>query len=353
MKIVKGRRGRALASRCSLPPPPWSDWLDRLEPVRYRSDRTMTDDPADILLVDDAPDNLRLLAAMLGDRGHKTRKVTSGTLALQVIESAPPDLILLDVVIADLSGYEVCQRLKANPATAAIPVIFISALDDLLDKVKAFDVGGVDYITKPFQPQETIARVESQLQLLGLQNQLRAQNRRLQAEIEAHQRARELLEATLTMRNDLSNMLMHDLRNPISTIGIVSNSLLRHNALEAQSREALETIRETAQQLNRTINELLIVAKMDAGQMLLTRTEISGNQLVRKVVGSLQAIAAEKKCTLTMQLPERDGVLEIDANLIRRALDNLISNAIKYSPSHTEVVVGIEYLATVPANTSQ
>ena len=313
----------------------------------------MINDYADILLVDDTPDNLRLLATMLGDRGYKTRKVTSGALALKVIESAPPDLVLLDVMMSDLDGYEVCQQIKADPDTASIPVIFISALDDLLDKVKAFTVGGVDYITKPFQPQEIIVRVESQLKLLRLQNQLRAQNRRLQSEIEAHRKAQEALEATLKMRNDLSNMLVHDLRNPVSTIEIISNSALRHNRFETKTQEALESIRDTAQQLNRTINELLIVAKMDAGQMLITRTEFSGNLLVHKVVNALQAIAAEKQCTLTVRLPEQDRTIEIDANLIRRALDNLISNAIKYSPSGSEITVGLEYFNAIKRHSSR
>ena len=142
----------------------------------------------DILLVDDTPDNLRLLSTMLGERGYKTRKVPNGALALKVAKSAPPDLILLDVMMPDINGYEVCQHLKADPQTASIPVIFISALDAVFDKVKAFSVGGVDYITKPFQIEEVIARLNNQLTIRNLQQELEEKNKSLQIEKEKSDR---------------------------------------------------------------------------------------------------------------------------------------------------------------------
>ncbi|MBP0021848.1 MAG: response regulator [Cyanobacteria bacterium SBLK] len=142
----------------------------------------------DILLVDDTPDNLRLLSTMLGEQGYKTRKVPNGALALKVAKSAPPDLILLDVMMPDMNGYEVCRHLKADPQTTNIPIIFISALDDVFDKVKAFNVGGVDYITKPFQIEEVIARLDNQLMICNLQQQLQEKNASLQIEKEKSDR---------------------------------------------------------------------------------------------------------------------------------------------------------------------
>lgn len=139
---------------------------------------------ADLLVVDDTPDNLRLLSTMLNEQGYKVRKVISGQLALRVVTVAPPDLILLDINMPQMDGYEVCEKLKADPKTAEIPVIFISALDDVLDKVRAFTVGGVDYITKPFQCEEVLARVKNQLTLRSLSKQLGEQNVRLQQEIQ-------------------------------------------------------------------------------------------------------------------------------------------------------------------------
>jgi PleD family two-component response regulator len=120
---------------------------------------------ADILIVDDTPANLNVLSAILGKRGYRVRPAISGALALKAAQKAAPDLILLDVQMPSMDGYEVCRQLKRDPQTRDIPVIFISALDDVLDKVEAFQVGGVDYITKPFQIEEVLARVEHQIAL--------------------------------------------------------------------------------------------------------------------------------------------------------------------------------------------
>ncbi|HBB32064.1 MAG TPA: hybrid sensor histidine kinase/response regulator [Cyanobacteria bacterium UBA8803] len=144
---------------------------------------------ANILVIDDTPENLNLLSAMLTEQGYKVRSVTKGSAGLRGAQAAPPDLILLDVNMPQMNGYEVCQELKANERTRDIPVIFISALGDVLDKVKAFAVGGVDYITKPFQLEEVLARIENHLTIRLLQKQLQAQNAQLQQEILERQQA--------------------------------------------------------------------------------------------------------------------------------------------------------------------
>jgi PAS domain S-box-containing protein len=156
---------------------------------------TQTDAPpvhkADILVIDDTPENLHLLSNMLTERHYKVRSVTKGMTGLRGAQAAPPDLILLDVNMPQMNGYEVCQQLKADDRTCEIPVIFISALGDVLDKVKAFQVGGVDYITKPFQVEEVFARIETHLTLRQLQKQLQRQNTQLQQEIRERQQAEE------------------------------------------------------------------------------------------------------------------------------------------------------------------
>ena len=139
---------------------------------------SLTEKP-NILVVDDTPANLHLLANMLKERGYKTRPVPSGMLALQAALSDPPDLVLLDVNMPEMNGFDVCQSLKADERLKEIPVIFISALNELLDKVKAFSVGGVDYITKPFQFEEVQARVDTHLKLRRLQKELEDHNRQL------------------------------------------------------------------------------------------------------------------------------------------------------------------------------
>lgn len=158
-----------------------------------------TANSTNILLVDDTPDNLRLLAKILESEGYKIRKTTSGKWALQAAEIAPPDLILLDINMPEMNGYEVCQQLKVQAETSQIPVIFISALDQMAEKIRAFEVGGMDYITKPFQDQEVLARVKNQLIIQQQRKQLIIQNQQLGQEIRQRKQAETRVQQLNTM----------------------------------------------------------------------------------------------------------------------------------------------------------
>jgi PAS domain S-box-containing protein len=147
----------------------------------------------DILIVDDSSESLNILTKILSEQGYKVRSVRSGKLAIRTAESTLPDLILLDIPIAEMDSYQVCKKLKLSFRTKDIPVIFVSALNEVFDKVKAFDVGGVDYITKPFQVEEVLARIENQLRFSRLSKQLIEQNGRLTKELEEHKRVKEEL----------------------------------------------------------------------------------------------------------------------------------------------------------------
>ncbi|MGV0023501.1 diguanylate cyclase domain-containing protein [Phormidesmis priestleyi] len=167
----------------------------------------MTSDSANILLVDDHLNSLQALSLLLARQGYRIRKATSGQVALQTIGVELPDLILLDIQMPQMDGYEVCARLKADPLTCDIPVIFLTALDDVADKVAAFSAGGIDYITKPFQASEVLARVQNQLTIQRQRRQLLAQNLRLQQEIRERQR----LESALIQANsDLQRLASID-----------------------------------------------------------------------------------------------------------------------------------------------
>ncbi|WP_204101835.1 MULTISPECIES: GGDEF domain-containing response regulator [Spirulina sp. CCY15215] len=161
---------------------------------------------ADILLVDDTPDNLRLLSTALSQRGYKVRVAIDGNIALMGANANPPDLILLDICMPGMNGYEVCKHLKANLKTAPIPIIFMSALDETLDKIKAFRIGGVDYITKPFQFEEVIARIESQLTIRRLQLSLQTLNKQLEKRV--RERTFEL-EREVLQRKQAQEQLLH------------------------------------------------------------------------------------------------------------------------------------------------
>lgn len=151
---------------------------------------------ADILIVDDKPENLRLLSEFLSNQGYQVRKAINGKLGLMAAEIVIPDLILLDINMPEIDGYEVCQKLKKEPKTSLIPVIFLSAGNQIGDKVRAFEVGGVDYITKPFQLEEVLARVKTQLKLQNLQKQLEICNQELQQTVKILQTTQAALAAS-------------------------------------------------------------------------------------------------------------------------------------------------------------
>lgn len=178
--------------------------------------------PADILIVDDTPENLRLLSRMLTKQGYNVRKAISGQMALRAVNTAPPNLILLDIMMPEVDGYEVCQQLKNNPQTSEIPIIFLSALDDVIDKVKAFKVGGVDYITKPFHLEEVLIRIQNQLSLQAAEKEIHLLNTQL--EIRVQERTQQLEEANAK----LLEMALHD-----SLTGLANRVLFMDRLKEA------------------------------------------------------------------------------------------------------------------------
>lgn len=194
-----------------------------------------------ILVVDDQPDNLRTLAAILSAEGYKVRKAVSGEIALETACSQPPDLILLDIRMPQMDGYTVCLSLKASDTTREIPVIFLSALGDTADKVKAFACGAVDYITKPFQAEEVIARVKNQLRVQKLLQQLTEKNVQLQQEIEERQQTEKKIKAALREKDVLLAETHHRVKN---NLHIISN-LLYLQSNRSKDRQLRHILRDS------------------------------------------------------------------------------------------------------------
>jgi signal transduction histidine kinase len=174
----------------------------------------------DIIIVDDIPDNIRFLSSFLVEQGYNVRKAINGQMALKAIAALTPDLILLDVNMPDLNGYEVCRSLKENALTNAVPVIFLSAGNDVIDKVKAFQVGGVDYITKPFNLEEVLIRIQTQLTIQNLQNKLAERNIQLE---QALDRLKDT-QVGIVQREKMATLskvvagVAHEVNNPLSFI---------------------------------------------------------------------------------------------------------------------------------------
>ncbi|EAW37935.1 response regulator [Lyngbya sp. PCC 8106] len=179
-----------------------------------------TSNKPDILVVDDTPANLRLLSKMMTEHGYNVRQAINGKMALTAVKAVKPDLILLDINMPEMNGYTVCETLKKNEETCSIPIIFLSALDDALDKVKAFQVGGVDYVTKPFQLEEILVRIQNQLTIQQLHNQLQHQNQQLKTALSELQ----VTQAQLVQQEKMVGLMQlvagiaHEINNPISFI---------------------------------------------------------------------------------------------------------------------------------------
>jgi len=297
---------------------------------------------ANILIVDDTPANLRLLTGILAEHGHKVRAAPNGTLALQAAQSDPPDLILLDIMMPGLDGYAVCVQLKADGRTRDIPVIFLSALAEAMDKVKAFSVGGVDYITKPFQTMEVLARVETHLALRNLQDRLKKQNLQLQAEILERARANEEL-------RQFATIVSHDLRAPLvnlkgfaaeldsalQTIRPVLDSFLLQmdeeqqqvvtRALDIDIPEAQGFIDSSVAQMDRFVHALLKLSRLGRRELALESVDLDA--LARAVLKTIAHQIEERQVKVTVSpLPE----VIADQTAMEQILSNLLDNAVKY-----------------------
>jgi two-component system sensor histidine kinase/response regulator len=297
-----------------------------------------------ILIVDDTPANLDFLSAMLEDRNYHVRAVINGTMAFKAIQSERPDLILLDIRMPEMDGYEVCRRLKVDKYTADIPVIFISALDDTMDKVRAFQTGGVDYVTKPFQFEEVVARVESQLML--------AQQRK---EIEMlREKDRLYFEQLGCLKDEFLGMASHDLKNPIGVVMVYVDILLNNmlpgsngSLNDPKVRSMLEKIKGAAQRMHYLVTDLLDIAKIETG-LALSMTAVQLNEFLQACFEDFEVVAQEKGIQLIFNPPETDAILNIDPQRMAQVVGNLLSNAIKYTPSggcvELEALVKIDHV---------
>ena len=266
-----------------------------------------------ILIVDDTPANVLLLVRMLAARGYNPRSVLSGKLALQAARAEPPDLILLDINMPEMNGYEVCEQLKADAALKEVPVIFISALSETIDKVRAFRVGGVDYVTKPFQFEEVYARVQTHLTLRRLEK----------------------------LRDNLTHMVVHDLRNPLSVLFGLLEVLETREALNLSdhTREYVTLARLSIEELNTMISSILDVSKLGAGEMKLQCEPCDLGVLIRALLATTHPWPGGR--AVTFHAPDPALTVSVDIVLIRRVLQNLLSNALSYTPAGGEVRVAV------------
>ncbi len=314
-----------------------------------------------ILIVDDTPENLRLLSNALTEQGYKVRSVIDGAMALMGTRTAPPDLILLDINMPTMNGYEVCEALKADEKTREIPVIFISALDEVLDKVKGFAVGGRDYITKPFQLEEVVARIENQLTIRNLQKQLQEQNRLLQQEIRDRQKAEQALRVFL-------HSISHDLRNPVTGMLMVLKNLLSRpwSVVSGQSvgsgvdseleqttdnqqgtiplRSTLERMATSCDRQLNLINSLVESHEYEVWGVPLQREPLLLHTLTQKLIEEWQPMLTSNQATLKNLVSAELPPLYADSHQLWRVFSNLIANALKHNPPGITLTLSAEVI---------
>ncbi|MEG4484802.1 response regulator [Microcoleus sp. D2_18a_B4] len=244
---------------------------------------------ANILVVDDTPENLRLLAGILSEKGYQVRPVPNGKLALSAAQKIPPDLVLLDIMMPEMDGYQVCQQLKDSEITKDIPVIFISAINDVLDKVKAFAVGGVDFITKPFQVEEVLARIETHLKICSLQHTLQEKNQDLATALHQLQTTQEHLIQSEKMAalGQLIAGIAHEINTPLGIIGSSINNIANF------SDEFLEKFPEIYQQLSDESKAYFLALLYRATHQTILFTSREKRKFKQQLTGDLMAASVE------------------------------------------------------------
>ncbi|WP_026733888.1 response regulator [Fischerella sp. PCC 9605] len=297
-----------------------------------------------ILIVDDSLEHLKAIAATLSHYGYTVWSLTQGSMVLAAAKLALPDLILLDIKMPEVDGYEVCQQLKADEVTFHIPIIFLSASHDVFDKVKAFKTGGVDYITKPFQAEEVLARVENQLIIQRLNKQLKQQNQQLQKEIAERYKAEAAAAAASQAKTNFIANMSHELRTPLNAILGLTQLISRDFDLSEDVQENLRIIYRSGEHLLALINDILELSKIEAGVIWLEESSFDFYYLLDSIEEMFQVKAVQEKNKLIFNIaPNTPQYIKTDKKKLRCCLINLIDNAIKFTKNGTVILrVSIE-----------
>ncbi len=285
-----------------------------------------------ILAVDDKQENLYVLIKILDKQGYDVFPAISGVKALSAVRSNKPDLILLDILMPDMNGYEVCKHLKADEQTRDIPIIFISALSETVDKVKAFSIGGVDYISKPFEVKEVLARIETHLSLQRLQKSIEEKNELLEQEILARKRAEEAAQMANQAKSAFLANMSHELRTPLNAILGFAELMSRSQRLDSENKENLAIISRSGKHLLTLINQVLDFSKIEAGRTTINESKFDLYALLNDLEDMFSLKANDKDLQLIfdhhLNLPQ---YIIADEVKLRQILINLLNNALKFT----------------------
>lgn len=282
-----------------------------------------------VLVVDDDRLNIRILGGILKGDGYVMSEAHSGEKALEIYPQLMPDLVLLDVMMPGINGFETCRRLKAEHGEKCAPMIFITAKNEAADVVEGLEAGGVDYLPKPFKPKEVLARIRSHMQ-----NRILTEQQKMLVE---------QLKKADQAKNRFLGMAAHDLRNPLASIRGIAEFLREGSVgpLTTDQLDLVETIHGASTAMLVMVNELLDVATIEAGELKLSIELHRLDDLIAKAVAMTNREAAKKNTNVTFEHPAEPVVVSIDPAKMKQVLDNLLSNGVKYSPPGSTIRVVI------------
>lgn len=283
-----------------------------------------------ILIVDDVMSNVLLLKVLLTNEKFAIATASNGRQALEQVEKKNPDLVLLDVMMPDMSGFEVAQHLKSNPNTADIPIIFLTALNSTADIVKGFQVGANDFISKPFNKEELIIRVTHQISLVAAKRLILSKTEELQR--------------TIAGRDKLYSVIAHDLRSPMGSIKMVLNMLILNLPSEkigAEMYELLTMANQTTEDVFSLLDNLLKWTKSQIGKLNVVYQDVDLVEVTDGVIEIFSMVASLKKIRIREMKPEK-MMVNADIDMLKTVVRNLLSNAIKFSKENSEVLVKME-----------
>ena len=281
-----------------------------------------------ILIVDDVVSNVLLLKILLTNEKFQVCTANNGTTAIEQARKEHPDLILLDVMMPDISGFDAAVVLKKDPETKEIPIIFLTALNTPQDLVHGFKVGASDFLTKPFNKEELVMRVMQQISLVAAKRIIEQQNR-------------ELL-ATLNNRDKMYSVIAHDLRSPMASIRMVLNLVVASCSPEQVGPELFELLDKAnreSEEVHDLLDNLLKWTKSQTGRLNVVIQDLDLNDIIPGVVDIFEMIAATKHIKLDLQMPATPVTVVADNDMMKTVLRNFLSNAIKFSPENSTIEI--------------
>ncbi|MCL2823132.1 MAG: hybrid sensor histidine kinase/response regulator [Polyangiaceae bacterium] len=279
-----------------------------------------------LLIVDDDPLARQIAQAFLSADKYRFRQATGGEAAIKQFEQEEPDLVLLDIMMPGIDGFEVCRRIRQRKTRAYVPIILVTALDGEKGLARGVGAGADDFISKPVERFELRARVRSLLRI-----------RRQHMELE--QQARQITEFS-NQREDLVRMVVHDLRSPVTVIQLAASALLSNAAMARADKDGdLSLIKEEARRVGNYLEEMLLLARQEEGRLSLSFAQVDLYSIAQDTIHALKPAAKARGLHIRLAPSENPPIITGDAALLRRLVDNMLTNAIKFSPSNTEVTV--------------